>query len=1126
MPYENLSPGNREAALYAALRGRRLIFEIGLDEDTYESTAQTFRSSIDGELHFASRDLRRYPATLVVLLASAGALHYREGDLWSCLGLSGPKAVLVGQAFNEALRSLRLETFEALVEEERALRYLTPILAHGGIPRYCLPDFFRLLVRTIRNGSTDPQEILSLWENRKGLTQGVDKPAIRFILYGGEPATDFLQRCVDLVLETRRTGHVPSAVESGLPQNLVDAFAALQNETGESVARDILPRPYVQLDPWDGLGPTLELPPAETGAGSFEWRLRDDRNAVSYRGSHSLKKSIRLNPARRWEIEARAEDREPRTFIFDCFDAMPVMFFDPSTGRLLRSRDQLRIGSVWALHSPEVTLSAGDASGLEHNLVSVEELPQPCGAWSRCLLSHYNLADVKHVVVRDADNLRARVSVTSPALRPILSASLDPMSVTSSGGAAIYSQFPTLTLPRIPDVPWERWHVIARTAGETHSVTADALERSGGSLSLKSILHDWVLQPVHLSVRGPLGSDLTAHFAVVPGLAVERPEHVLLPRERCQVRLRCDREIQLGAGAERESVVLQVGEHVDHVHCRSHFGSNDLTLVVPVSRVRWAVNRIGDTGVTTGSESLLIDSSEIAESAISSFVVTTGAAEVPLRLTLRAGPNALQESDWTRTSPTGRLFFDLARFRDTVTQGGHSSLEFVLEVGTKSVQVARLVTTLQIENIQAKRTEEGGRVVVECRFTDRSALKNREVRLWSLDRPWTDSTVVTVPDGSADVVVSDASTCLPAGRYLMEVALSDPWNGPTRPSIRSANSAVVTLGRRDEIEEHRAQLVLRGPLGALELAIATGRAPRPLTSSECFEVAGEAVEAACWQLASLGRQALNARSFHYLVGCFANTSEALLRNAARAIECGQVKSLDLLRLAIAVIPLVRGNEATAANDDRSSLPLSDSALRSLWSTCPPLATLYDTPRAVGGNFESIERTEEFLGVRPGAPVPVGAAIGVQEWQLSADWLKQIHGALELKPARLFDLDALADANFEWLLAEREGRLHSAVWCQEHSHTRASFLGPDHVLQEHLVARRPRQVIDKGMELSELVLGAAIHVVTSSPLSQEAAGALLSLVDTVPRLVSRDLTLAVFATTAPVPDSPVTDGAYA
>jgi hypothetical protein len=122
MPFENHTPNGREMAFRLTLRGRRLVFEIGLDEGWYESAAHTFRDLVSGRWRFSAPDLRRYPATLTVLLAAAGAMHYREGNLWSHLDLSGPRAGLVGHAFAQALRFLGLETFEELVEEERALR--------------------------------------------------------------------------------------------------------------------------------------------------------------------------------------------------------------------------------------------------------------------------------------------------------------------------------------------------------------------------------------------------------------------------------------------------------------------------------------------------------------------------------------------------------------------------------------------------------------------------------------------------------------------------------------------------------------------------------------------------------------------------------------------------------------------------------------------------------------------------------------------------------------------------------------------------------------------------------------------------------------------------------------------
>src|SRR5690606_39008752 len=100
------------------------------------------------------------------------------------------------------------------------------------------------------------------------------------------------------------------------------------------------------------------------------------------------------------------------------------------------------------------------------------------------------------------------------------------------------------------------------------------------------------------------------------------------------------------------------------------------------------------------------------------LVVGTGSPGVRMRLKLLAGPTTLQTSDWAKSSATGRLFFELARFRDTVVQSEHSSLELSLELENVAIPVIRLVTRLEVGNISASRATEDGNVVVDCRFTD------------------------------------------------------------------------------------------------------------------------------------------------------------------------------------------------------------------------------------------------------------------------------------------------------------------------------------------------------------------------------------------------------------------------
>src|SRR4030095_1624971 len=136
--------------------------------------------------------------------------------------------------------------------------------------------------------------------------------------------------------------------------------------------------------------------------------------------------------------ESQTRDKDPRTFVFDCFEPVPVLFFDPSSGRLWKGRDQLRLESVWALHDRDTTVTGVDKSGSEVGLLEVEGLPQPSGVWSTCQLSHYRLKDLSYLPARSSGTPVARVAVIPPASRPSLSASLDTMCVRSLGGAALY----------------------------------------------------------------------------------------------------------------------------------------------------------------------------------------------------------------------------------------------------------------------------------------------------------------------------------------------------------------------------------------------------------------------------------------------------------------------------------------------------------------------------------------------------------------------------------------------------------------------------------------------------------------------------------------------------------------
>lgn len=93
------------------------------------------------------------PAATVIFLVADGVHRYRGGAFWpyvSVVGIyDGNNQGRVGRAFLEALRTIALETFSSVIADERGLRFVGPILLHGGIPKYCAPDAWLQITETV-----------------------------------------------------------------------------------------------------------------------------------------------------------------------------------------------------------------------------------------------------------------------------------------------------------------------------------------------------------------------------------------------------------------------------------------------------------------------------------------------------------------------------------------------------------------------------------------------------------------------------------------------------------------------------------------------------------------------------------------------------------------------------------------------------------------------------------------------------------------------------------------------------------------------------------------------------------------------------------------------------------------
>src|SRR6266446_2091683 len=213
-----VDPLQLEQSLSVRLRSCRLVFEILDDATITESLAVVAwlkRQSPDP----VSLLIARYPAVLSAYLVSEAIEKYEGGTFWPHFTLPTKQAdqTALGTAFIKALGNFGLETFEFL--SVQGMKYVTPILAHAGIPRYCVGDFFhRLLIPQLRRGfGASAGELLAVWRARQTAFVGIDVPVKRFVLYGGSPAVDLVDRCIDLIAH-KAGGSPASPADLGLPR--------------------------------------------------------------------------------------------------------------------------------------------------------------------------------------------------------------------------------------------------------------------------------------------------------------------------------------------------------------------------------------------------------------------------------------------------------------------------------------------------------------------------------------------------------------------------------------------------------------------------------------------------------------------------------------------------------------------------------------------------------------------------------------------------------------------------------------------------------------------------------------------------------------------------------------------
>jgi DNA-directed RNA polymerase alpha subunit len=680
----------------------------------------------------------RYRCCLATFMVAQGLYGYEGGNYWdgvfSVTRYRNASADF-GQAFVEIVEELGLPIFPDLIAAGAQPR-VSLILAHGGIPRYCLPDFFDHMLQPALHrpqyAGMTASELINEW-NRHSAGLFVDKPVLRFLVHGGRVAEDFVQRCLELARESSETGLVPQATDIGLPSWVVESYEEWAREHGTAVESRSdqwrLRKPRIVVDPW-GLGVHVELPPQQLPAAAAQstivWQVEADRDkhqihvqvrksGLDWKSSPESRQLTR--PSEGIQVSLLVDDQVMRIWQFVGVGAdRPLLAFEPESGSLVQWQRSLPVGQLGLLFPEDTQLRIQGGSA------QVELLPRLPWDWRSYRGEVWQLEEGSTLGLfrGDRELLLLPVRQDDTGQRPRLAGG----SLFSPGVEAAEPPLYVGCPPRVriplsgrlsPEEEMSRWRISVRNrwpAVPTLHLTkrldeiADQLVPGDGFVDVPldhtNLLGDAPMGGFSIRLRGPLGRDAELALRILPELIIAGQNTLYLPDPKTgpppamlQVRIGTRETLECRTvGGDFQIRALPGGQDYEisadptatsFELAVAQMSASRETVRVPVSvrvrRLEWTLLSAATAGTTTEwsgrAVSLLVDALMQQESpCLAVRLPLADAHSVGLVLRLRDSAGCLlQAAQKAASSRTGSLWrFELSEFMGTIRQSSHSSV--------------------------------------------------------------------------------------------------------------------------------------------------------------------------------------------------------------------------------------------------------------------------------------------------------------------------------------------------------------------------------------------------------------------------------------------------------------------
>lgn len=855
-----------------------LLGQLPYNKDDLESLRVGLRDLIQKSPDNGLRRVRSdYSLVFALYLVLEGIYSYSHGEYWAV----PDKTLRIeyqsdrsqwGNLFLGTLNAYDLPTFERLGGH----KYVTPILAHAGIPNYCLDDFFTLLNKARRRRvAVDVPTLLDEWQ-RSDFPVNIDMPVQRFLLHGGPIAEDFVGRCLEL--------WQPDGMDStalGLPRRVLDRFDLWRSEQGagfEAERADVqIPRPRLIIDPY-GEGVAIKLAPVTIvearAPKALAWCIeagedrRIEQPTYRRRRGYGFEYATEtgtvnlLTVAERYNVSALADGEKLQSWTLPGPSAPRLLAFDAHTGELIIDRHKDKPTEYWLSPGERWLMVPRDWAIEAVHAQQLAELPPQMGEWANYTFSTWLLEPdaVLKVTGPEGEALEFRtVDQAAPRKPELLGSPL--LTPTHQGAYSVYSgRPPDVLIPVDERTPLERWRVTVTPIGPAQP----AEKRSYGLAELAHYLVDHAdgkLMPlataellgsepfgefsVHL--RGPYGRSADFDLRCVPYLALrDYPRLYLSDAEGpTEFQVVCDPDIRIAPGEGAAGLTIGPGRAVyprGLAHTLNvppaltrvplHISRSDgvgIDLNLPAYRVRWGLWQPDQPEAFNWQTAPL----RLHPKAIDGFHSAEVRVDLPLwpgaepiycgwRL-VDAENEILQEQPPDRwRKPTRYYQTRVAQWLDSYHQaGGVACLQLLVDRDDGQpptpLSLVYLLPTLELGEVttQWEAGEQAHRITLL--LSPDPPARGRVLRLWAEDRFWqTEPINLPLPDetdGYAEWTLSHQE--LPTGEYTAEMVVVDPWAADVlvRPKPDAPNTFAM---RPDYYEAVRTQELAAAARGELD----------------------------------------------------------------------------------------------------------------------------------------------------------------------------------------------------------------------------------------------------------------------------------------------------------------------